>query len=184
MKYLIASDIHGSAEAAEKIIGLYQSLEPDYLILLGDLLYHGPRNPLPGGHGPQKVAELFNGCKDAVIAVRGNCDAEIDRELLKFPCSGDYVLLADGDRTFFLTHGHLYREDHLPFALKPGAVFLSGHTHVWRLEERNGIVCCNPGSAALPKGPSPIAAYAFYDNGRLGVYSLETRAPLAERKIE
>jgi putative phosphoesterase len=75
MKYLIASDIHGSAQAAEKIIGLYQSLEPDYLILLGDLLYHGPRNPLPDGHGPQKVVELFNNYKDVVIAVRGNCDA-------------------------------------------------------------------------------------------------------------
>jgi putative phosphoesterase len=183
MKHLIVSDIHGSAQAAEKIIGLYHSLNPNYLILLGDLLYHGPRNPLPDGHGPQKVVELFNGCKDAIIAVRGNCDAEIDRELLEFPCSDDYVLLVDGDRNFFLTHGHLYREDCLPFALKPGAVFLSGHTHVWRLEERNGIVCCNPGSAALPKGPSPIAAYAFYDNDRLGVYSLETNALLAERKL-
>jgi putative phosphoesterase len=146
MKYLIASDIHGSAQAAEKIVGLYRSLEPDYLILLGDLLYHGPRNPLPDGHGPRKVVELFNNYKDAIIAVRGNCDAEIDRDLLKFPCSGDYALLADGGRNFFLTHGHLYREDRLPFALKPGAVFLSGHTHVWRLEERkspagrNGLI--------------------------------------------
>jgi putative phosphoesterase len=183
MKYLIASDIHGSAKAAEKIIGLYQSLEPDYLVLLGDLLYHGPRNPLPDGHGPQKVVELLNKYKDAIIAVRGNCDAEIDRDLLEFPCSGDYVLLADGNRNFFLTHGHLYREDHLPFALKPGAVFLSGHTHVWRLEERNGIVYCNPGSAALPKGPSPIAAYAFYDKGCLGIYALETKALLAEHKL-
>ncbi|MDR0386965.1 MAG: phosphodiesterase, partial [Treponema sp.] len=160
MKYLIASDIHGSAQAAEKIVGLYQNFNPDYLILLGDLLYHGPRNPLPDGHGPRKVVELLNSCKDAVIAVRGNCDAEIDRELLEFPCSDDYTLLADGDRTFFLTHGHRYHEDYLPFALKPGAVFLSGHTHIWRLEKRNNIVFCNPGSAALPKGPSPIAAYA------------------------
>jgi putative phosphoesterase len=183
MKYLIASDIHGSAQAVEKIIGLYQSLKPGYLILLGDLLYHDPRNPLPDDHDPQKAADLLNSCKDAVIAVRGNCDAEIDRELLEFPCSGDYVLLADGGWNFFLTHGHLYGEDHLPFALKPGAVFLSGHTHVWRLEERNGIICCNPGSAALPKGPSPVAAYAFYDNGRLGVYSLETSALLAESKL-
>ncbi|MDR2094769.1 MAG: phosphodiesterase [Treponema sp.] len=183
MKYLIASDIHGSADAAEKIIGLFQNLNPDHLILLGDLLYHDPRNPPPDGHGPQKVVELFNGCKDAVIAVCGNCDAEIDWDLLEFPCSGDYALLADGGRTFFLTHGHLYREDCLPFALKPGAVFFSGHTHVWRLEDRNGMVCCNPGSAALPKGPSPIAAYAFYDNGRLGVYSLETNAVLAEREL-
>jgi putative phosphoesterase len=173
MKYLIASDIHGSVLAAEKIIGRYQQLHPDYLVLLGDLLYHGP----------PKVVELFNSCKDAVIAVRGNCDAEIDWDLLEFPCSGDYALLADRGRIFFLTHGHLYREDRLPFALKPGAVFLSGHTHIWRLEERNGIVCCNPGSAALPKGPSPVASYAFYDNGRLGVYSLETNAPLAEREL-
>jgi putative phosphoesterase len=183
MKCLIVSDIHGSAGAAKKIIGLYQNLNPDYLILLGDLLYHDPRNPLPNGHGPQKVVELLNGCKDAVIAVRGNCDAEIDWELLEFPCSGDYVLLADGSQTFFLTHGHLYREDYLPFTLKPGAVFLSGHTHIWRLEERDGIVFCNPGSAAFPKGPSPIASYAFYDNGRLGIYSLETKALLAERKL-
>jgi putative phosphoesterase len=183
MKCLIASDIHGSARAAEKIVDLYRNLKPDHLILLGDLLYHGPRNPLPDGHGPQRAVELLNSCKDAVIAVRGNCDAEIDRELLEFPCSGDYALLADGGRTFFLTHGHLYRENNLPVRLKPGDIFLSGHTHVWRLEERNGIVYCNPGSVALPKGPSPVTAYAFYDNGRLGVYSLETNAPLAEREL-
>jgi putative phosphoesterase len=183
MKYLIASDIHGSARAAEKIIGLYQSLKPDHLVLLGDLLYHGPRNPLPDGHGPQKAAELLNGCKDAIVAVCGNCDAEIDRELLEFPCFADYALLKDGGRTFFLTHGHRYREDDLPFTLKPGAVFLSGHTHIWRLEERKGIVYCNPGSAALPKGPLPIASYAFYDNGSLGVYSLESSALLAERRL-
>jgi putative phosphoesterase len=183
MKCLIVSDIHGSAQAMEKIIGLYRSLNPDRLVLLGDLLYHGPRNPLPNGHGPQRVVELLNACKDAVIAVRGNCDAEIDRELLEFPCADDYALLADGDRTFFLTHGHLFHENNPPSRLKPGDVFLSGHTHVWRLEERNGIVYCNPGSAALPKGPSPVASYAFYDNGRLGVYSLETSAPLAERKL-
>jgi putative phosphoesterase len=182
MKYIIASDIHGSARAAEKIIGLCQNLNPDRPILLGDLLYHDPRNPPPDGYDPQKAAELFNSCKDAIVAVRGNCDAEIDWKLLEFPCSGDYVLLADGDRTFFLTHGHLYREDCLPIALKPGAFFLAGHTHVWRLEERNGVVCCNPGSAALPKGPSPVATYAFYDNGCLGVYSLETNVLLAERK--
>jgi putative phosphoesterase len=183
MKYLIVSDIHGSAQATEKIVGLYQNLNPNYLILLGDLLYHGPRNPLPDGHGPQKVVDLLNACKDAVIAVRGNCDAEIDRELLKFPCSGDYVLLADGTRTFFLTHGHLFREDYPPAVLKPGDVFLSGHTHVWQLEERNGIIYCNPGSTSLPKGPSPTASYAVYDDGRLGVYSLETNALLAERKL-
>jgi putative phosphoesterase len=183
MKCLIASDIHGSERAAGKIIGLYRDLKPNYLVLLGDLLYHGPRNPLPDGHGPQGVVELLNTCKDVVIAVRGNCDAEIDRELLEFPCSSDYALFVDGGRTFFLTHGHLYHENNPPAGLKPGDVFLSGHTHVWRLEERNGIVYCNPGSAALPRGPSPLAAYAFYDNGRLGVYSLETGAPLAEREL-
>jgi putative phosphoesterase len=183
VKYLIVSDIHGSAQAVEKIIGLYRNLNPNYLILLGDLLYHGPRNPLPDGHGPQKAAELLNSCKDAIIAVHGNCDTEIDRELLKFPCSGDYALLAEGGRTFFLTHGHLFDEDYPPSILKPGDVFLSGHTHVWRLEEMNGIVCCNPGSASLPKGPSPVAAYAFYDNGRLGVYALETNALLAELEL-
>jgi putative phosphoesterase len=173
MKYLIASDIHGSMHAVEKIVGLYRNLNPNYLILLGDLL----------SYSSQKVVELLNSCKDAVIAVRGNCDVEIDREGLEFPCSGDYALLEDGDRTFFLTHGHLFREDYPPSVLKPGDVFLSGHTHVWQLEERNGIVYCNPGSAALPKGPSPTASYALYDNGRLGVYSLETNTLLAEREL-
>jgi putative phosphoesterase len=127
--------------------------------------------------------ELLNSCKDAIVAVRGNCDAEIDRELLQFPCSGDYALLTDGGRTFFLTHGHLFREDYPPSVLKPGDVFLSGHTHVWRLEELNGIICCNPGSVALPKGPSPTASYALYDNGRLGIYSLKVNALLAEREL-
>ncbi|MDR2601299.1 MAG: phosphodiesterase [Spirochaetaceae bacterium] len=183
MKYLIASDIHGSASAAEKILSLYKKLNPDFLVLLGDLLYHGPRNPLPGGHGPQQASDYLNFCKDSIIAVRGNCDAEIDQMLLEFPCMNDYALLADGPRTFFLTHGHLYNEASLPFSLNAGSIYLSGHTHVWRLEEKKGIIYCNPGSAALPKGPSPVAGYAFYDGEKIGVYSLEGGKVLAEMKL-
>ena len=183
MKYLIVSDIHGSQAAAERIVALHAAHTPDFLLILGDILYHGPRNPLPGGHNPQKAAALLNTVKDNIIAVRGNCEAEVDQIMLDFPCMNDYALITDGGRRFFLTHGHLYAEGHFPFTLAAGSVALSGHTHIWRLDEKDGIIYCNPGSVSLPKGPSPIPSYALYDNGSLGVYTLESGAALAEVRL-
>jgi putative phosphoesterase len=187
MKYVIVSDIHGSAGAAEKIAECVRRAQPDFLVILGDILYHGPRNPLPGGHNPKQVAAVLNAFKERVIAVRGNCDAEVDQLLLEFPCMSDYALLSDGPRLFFLTHGHLYDNQHLPFSLKAGTVCLSGHTHIWRLEKSGGLIHCNPGSVSLPKSAAPDGtpppSYAIYNNGHLGVYSLDTGAPLAEEKL-
>ncbi|MDR2521885.1 MAG: phosphodiesterase [Spirochaetaceae bacterium] len=187
MKYVIVSDIHGSAGAAEKIAGHFRQAHADFLIILGDILYHGPRNPLPGGHDPKQVAALLNTFSDQIVAVRGNCDAEVDQLLLDFPCMSDYALLSDGPRLFFLTHGHLYNDNTLPFSLKAGTVCLSGHTHIWQLEKSAGLYHCNPGSVSLPKsatpGDTPPPSYAIYDNGNLGVYSLETGAPLAQERL-
>jgi putative phosphoesterase len=159
MKYVIISDIHGSSYAAERAAAYFEKSSARFLCVLGDMLYHGPRNNLPGGHNPKGVVEILNACHDRIIAVRGNCDAEVDQLLLNFPCMSDYALIVDEGRQLFLTHGHVYREDELPYALPAGSVFLSGHTHIWRLEKSAGLIVCNPGSIALPK--SRTAAEAF-----------------------
>ncbi|MDR0910884.1 MAG: phosphodiesterase [Spirochaetaceae bacterium] len=179
MKALIISDIHGSAQQLEKALAQFERLQPDFLFILGDVLYHGPRNPLPGGHNPMRVAELLNGLKDKIIAVRGNCDAEIDQAVLKFPCSGDYAIVedagADEKRMLFLTHGHLYERESFPFDLPAGSVVFSGHTHVSVLETdpKTGITWCNPGSISLPKGGLfSTPSYAEYIDGKIEVKEL------------
>jgi putative phosphoesterase len=165
MKYVIISDIHGSALATKKAIAHFEKANADFLCILGDILYHGPRNSLPGGHDPKGVAEILNQYRDSVIAVRGNCDAEVDQLLLNFPCMSDYALIVDEGRRLFLTHGHVYAENELPFALPGGSILLSGHTHIWRLEQKAGITYCNPGSIALPKTPAePVPTFAVYDS--------------------
>ena len=150
-KILFASDIHGSAFWCEKLIQLIEWEKPDKICLLGDLLYHGPRNPLPDGYDPQKVAALLNGYKDRIVAVRGNCDAEVDQLLLDFPARADYTLLTVGKREYFLTHGHLFDADNPP-ALKKGDVLVNGHFHVPQIRPlENGAIYLNCGSVALPK---------------------------------
>ena len=150
MKYFIASDIHGSAYYCEKMLEAYKNEKADKLIILGDVLYHGPRNDLPEGYAPKKVIEMLNPLKDEIICVRGNCDAEVDQMVLNFPIMADYALLPIGEKTVFITHGHKFNKDNLP-SLKKGDILLHGHTHVPVCEEYENFTYINPGSVSIPK---------------------------------
>lgn len=170
MKWLIVSDIHGSLEDLKKVLTIYEEENMDQLILLGDLLYHGPRNPLPAGYNPKEVAILLNQYKDKIIAVRGNCDAEVDQMVLDFPIQADYSqLYCDGHR-FFMTHGHLYNEDHMP-KLNVGDVLMYGHFHKPIAKKKDGIVIFNPSSLSLPK--EGVKSYGVYEDNKLSIFSLE-----------
>ena len=153
MKFVIASDIHGSAYWCGKLMELIETENPDKILLLGDLLYHGPRNDLPRDYAPKQVIPMLSRHKDKIVAVRGNCEAEVDQMVLPFPCLADCALVLDGGVTLYLTHGHHASPDSLP-PLEAGSVFLSGHTHVKMDEVRNGIRCVNPGSVSIPKDGS------------------------------
>ena len=153
MKYLIASDIHGSASACEHVLRLFEREGCDRLILLGDLLYHGPRNPLPDAYDPPKVAQMLNEKAHLIHAVRGNCDAEVDQMVLKFPVMADYALMPVGSRQMFLTHGHVLGPS-CPPPHCPGDILLFGHIHVQKCEKQDDLFLLNPGSAAIPKDDS------------------------------
>ncbi len=150
MKYFIASDIHGSAKFCEQLLAAYRKENADRLILLGDLLYHGPRNDLPEGYAPKQVIELLNSIKDDLLCVRGNCDAEVDQMVLDFPVLADYALLALDDRTVFITHGHNFNTA-TPPPLKSGDILLHGHTHIPVCEPFDDKLYINPGSVSIPK---------------------------------
>lgn len=171
MRYMIISDIHGSETCLKKALAIYEKEKFDGLIILGDILYHGPRNPLPEGHSPKGVVELLNAKADEIIACRGNCDAEVDQMLLTFPCLGDYSLIVDDGHRLFATHGHRYTWDAFP-KVKGPQIFLYGHTHLWELRKEGSLLICNPGSISLPKENRP-ATYAVYENGSLCVFTLE-----------
>lgn len=162
MKLLIASDIHGSAFWCRKLLELAEREQPEKLILLGDILYHGPRNDLPRDYAPKQVIPMLTQWAQRILCVRGNCEAEVDQMVLPFPCMAQYSqLLVDG-KTFFLTHGHHHNPSDLP-ALQPGDVFLFGHTHVKMDELRQNIRCLNPGSVSIPKDGSHSCL--MYENG-------------------
>ena len=170
MKFVIASDIHGSARWCRALMDLVEREKPDKLILLGDLLYHGPRNDLPREYAPKQVIPMLSSLKEKILAVRGNCEAEVDQMVLPFPCMADYAeVLADG-KTLYLTHGHHTSPENLP-PLPEGSVFLSGHTHVKRDEVIGGIRCLNPGSVSIPKDGSH--SYLIYENGEFSFKILE-----------
>lgn len=164
MNLLIASDLHGSATAARKLAAHIECESPDRIVLLGDVLYHGPRNDLPEGYAPREVAAILNGMAERIVAVRGNCDAEVDQMMLEFPCMADYALIEAGGLLLYCTHGHLPGKQPADLPQLPeGSAFLSGHTHVKMLEERDGITLVNPGSASIPKDGQ--ASFAVYRNG-------------------
>lgn len=153
MKLIIASDIHGSAFWCSKLMDLVKNEQPDKLLLLGDLLYHGPRNDLPRDYAPKQVIPMLSKYADRILAVRGNCEAEVDQMVLPFPCMSDSAqVLVDGT-TMYLTHGHHHSPENLP-PLPEGSIFLSGHTHVKLDVVKNGIRCLNPGSVSIPKDGS------------------------------
>lgn len=151
---MFLADIHGSIFWLKKAIDQFEQERADQLILLGDLLYHGPRNPLPEEYNTKDVAALLNQYKNKIVAVRGNCDAEADQVMLEFPMMADYSVLLYDERKIFLTHGHLFDFDHLP-ALPAGDIFVQGHTHLPVAEQRGKIFLFNPGSIALPKNNHP-----------------------------
>jgi putative phosphoesterase len=153
MKLIIASDIHGSAYWCRKLCDLIEQEQPDKLVLLGDLLYHGPRNDLPRDYAPKEVIPMLSQYRDKIIAVRGNCEAEVDQMVLPFPCMAEFSQLYANGKTFYLTHGHHHSPDNLP-PLPEGSVFLSGHTHIKADTEVSGIRCVNPGSVSIPKDGS------------------------------
>ena len=172
-KFLIASDIHGSAFWCEKVIDAFQKEGANRLLLLGDLLYHGPRNPLPDGYAPQKVFEMLNGLKNQITAVRGNCDSEVDQMVLDFPMLADCALIFDGKRNLFLTHGHIYNEGILP-PLNAGDLLFNGHFHTpCHKQLTNGALYINCGSVALPKDGTPHS-YILLEDDTLCWKNLET----------
>ena len=163
-KWLIASDIHGDYECAKALAERYEASGADRLILLGDLLYHGPRNDLPAGYAPKKVIALLNEMKNEILTVRGNCDTEVDQMVLEFPILADYAYLSVDGLSIFATHGHTHNLKNLP-TLRAGEILLHGHTHVPTVEafgENNLYI--NPGSTSIPKENSP-RSYLVYENG-------------------
>ena len=163
MKLLICSDIHGDLDSMQKIIKAYKDENADKILILGDLLYHGPRNDLPKTYAPKEVIKMLNENKDIILSVRGNCDTEVDQMVLDFPILADYALLSLDGLTVFATHGH-HHNTATPPPLKSGDILLNGHTHVLACEEfGNGCFYINPGSAALPKEGNP-RSYMIYEN--------------------
>ena len=159
MKLLIASDIHGAATWCARLMEAIDRHQPDRVALLGDLLYHGPRNDLPADYAPKQVIPMLNGIAEHVVAVRGNCEAEVDQMMLEFPCMADFAWIVDGEQQLYLTHGHLWDPDNLP-PLQKGAAFVYGHFHVKRNEVVDGVKLFNPGSAGLPKdGTHSVGLY-------------------------
>ena len=165
MKLMIASDIHGSAYWCERLLCAYRNEGADKLLLLGDILYHGPRNDLPRDYAPKRVIEMLNGIKDEILCVRGNCDTEVDQMVLDFPVLADYCILFEAGRTVYATHGHVYNESKLP-PLSRGDVLLHGHTHVPKCTEHEDYLYINPGSVSIPKENSPNG-YMTLENGVL-----------------
>lgn len=163
MKWFIASDIHGSACCCKAMLERVEAENADRILLLGDILYHGPRNDLPEEYAPKKVIEMLSQFKDRILSVRGNCDCEVDQMVLPFPVLAEYALLDLGSRLVFATHGHLYNDEKLP-PLGYGNILLCGHTHVPRCEEKSGFVFMNPGSVSIPKENSD-RGYMTLENG-------------------
>ncbi len=177
MRLLIASDIHGSAYFCRKLLEAYDQEKADKLILLGDILYHGPRNNLPEEYAPKEVIDMLNARKGEILCVRGNCDTEVDQMVLEFPILAEYAFLYEQDRMIFLTHGHVFNEHNLPM-LKNGDILLHGHTHVPVCREHTAYVYMNPGSVSIPKEKSPHS-YMVYEHGLFVWKDLEQKEYLS-----
>ena len=162
MKLLIASDLHGSAYYTEKLLERVRAEAPDRILLLGDLLYHGPRNDLPRDYDPKRVIDLLSGLSDRVFCVRGNCDSEVDQMVLPFPILADYAIVPLGRRLIYATHGHVYNKTNAPH-LRQGDLLLHGHTHVPAWEDCGRFLYLNPGSVSIPKEASPHSYMTLED---------------------
>ncbi len=162
MKLMIASDIHGSYYWLKKLLEAFNNENPDRLLLLGDILYHGPRNDLPDEYAPKKVIPELNAVKDRLLCVRGNCDTEVDQMVLDFPILADYCIIQCGSRTVYATHGHNFSET-APPPLTKGSILLGGHTHIPKCTEYENYTYMNPGSVSIPKEQSHHG-YMIYEN--------------------
>jgi hypothetical protein len=172
MKILIASDIHGSAYYCEKLLQAFEREQADRLLLLGDILYHGPRNALPKDYNPMEVAKQLNAVKNKIFCVKGNCDTEVDQMVLEFPIMADYCLLNVGERLIFATHGHSYNVQSL-LPIQPGDILLHGHTHVPAWERfGEGNLYLNPGSISIPKENS-ANSYMLLNENKVSWKTLE-----------
>jgi len=172
MKILIASDLHGSLPATEQVLHVYKSLHADHLVLLGDLLNHGPRNPIPEGYAPDKVAEQLNEFSHHILAVRGNCDSDVDQMLFKFPMMSDYAwLMLESGLRLFLTHGHLYHKDHFPLLAK-GDILVHGHTHIPVAKVHGDNFIFNPGSTTFPR-QGFVSSFGLYENNTLKIMDFD-----------
>ncbi len=173
MKLMIASDIHGSAYYCKKMLERYREEAAERLLLLGDLLYHGPRNDLPREYAPKEVISMLNEAREELLCVRGNCDAQVDQMVLNFPILSDSMLLYLDGHTVFATHGHVYHEKNLP-PLGEGDILLHGHTHVQAMEDRGVYIYLNPGSVSIPKNGNENS-YMIYEDGVFTIKNMEGR---------
>lgn len=160
MKLIIASDIHGSEYYCNLLLQAFEKEKADRILLLGDILYHGPRNDLPRGYAPKQVIAMLNGIKDKLFCVRGNCDTEVDQMVLDFPIMADYCIIPINKGIIYSTHGHIYNENNLP-PLKKGDILLNGHTHIPKCTEHSDYTYINPGSVSIPKENSPNSYVVF-----------------------
>lgn len=174
MKYMIASDIHGSAYYCKRLLERFEAEKADRLLLLGDLLYHGPRNDLPKEYAPKQVIEFLNAYADAILCVRGNCEAEVDQMVLDFPVMAEYCVVSEGSTLIMATHGHIYNLDNPP-KLRKGDILLHGHTHVPANVQTETFRYLNPGSVAIPKEGS-AHSYMILENGSFTWKDLEGKA--------
>ena len=171
MKYMFASDIHGSAYYCKKMLEAFEASKADRLILLGDVLYHGPRNDLPREYAPKEVIAMLNVYKQKILCVRGNCDTEVDQMVLEFPVLADYAVLFLNGLTFYATHGHVFNETKLP-PIQSGDILVHGHTHLLKAEKIGEHWILNPGSVSIPKGGNP-ATYAVLEDTSFVIYDFE-----------
>ena len=171
---MIASDIHGSAYYCRELLAAFEREGAQKLMLLGDVLYHGPRNDLPRDYAPKEVIAMLNAIKEKLLCVRGNCDTEVDQMVLEFPVLADYAILVAGERMIYATHGHVYNENKLP-PLQKGDVLMHGHTHVPKCVEHENYLYINPGSVSIPKENS-AHSYLILEDGKLTWKSLDGKS--------
>ena len=178
MKFMIASDLHGSAFFTKQLLSQFDDFGCDRLLLLGDLLYHGARNDLPGGYAPKEVIAMLTERSDRILCVRGNCDSEVDQMVMNFPIMAPYSQVILNDRVIFLTHGHSITPDNAP-KLPKGSLFLSGHTHVPTFAEKEGVYYANPGSVSIPKNGSE-RGFLLLDSNTMTLSRIDLEGKLLE----
>lgn len=172
MKYFLLSDIHGSLPRLRTVLDIYEKEHCDMLLLLGDILNYGPRNGVPEGLDARGIADALNPLADEIVAVRGNCDSEVDQMLLNFPIMSAYSILVDEGRKILLTHGHVYNKEKLPPGHFDAVIY--GHTHLWELSEKENTIICNTGSITFPKG-GKVPTFGIMDNGTITIRDLNNQ---------